>query len=194
MNLFPEKHDVGGRSYRKVPPGVACGVTLSFRGRYRPLLLRSWTPPNQTPRTALWIGLNPSVADGVGNDPTIAVECVYTRRWGLDRYVKCNLSDYRATDPKRMIEFIRAGGDPWSKTNLSDIMEQAAEAELIVMAHGVVPKELSGCAAAITADLRAAGYTLWCLGLTKGGWPCHPSRLGYSRERFPYLNVPKTVA
>ena len=56
-------HDPGGKVRLRLPDGVIGGATFSECGRYRQALTRDWTPDGIAPRTVLFIGMNPSVAD-----------------------------------------------------------------------------------------------------------------------------------
>jgi hypothetical protein len=82
-----------------MPLGMRGGA--EFRGdrkQYRPLLWREWGAPGAAYH--LFIGMNPSTADAMVNDPTVATEIRLCMRWGVSAYRKCNVSDYRATSPK----------------------------------------------------------------------------------------------
>ena len=51
-------------------------------------------------RRIAWIGLNPSTADEVSLDQTLATVCRYSRQWGFAEVVMLNLFAFRATDPR----------------------------------------------------------------------------------------------
>lgn len=118
----------------------------------------------------LFIGMNPSTATAEVNDPTITREIGFTRRFGYNAYAKCNVMDYRATDPKQLLTV----EEPRSEYNLPAIMTYAESAEIIILAYGALHKSLQKYADETVSGLRAAGHELYCLGLTKSGQPRHP--------------------
>ena len=98
--------------------------------RYRYVLWREWGAGN--PSYALFIGLNPSIADEIEDDPTIR-RCVdYAKRWGYGALCVVNLFAFRATDPKDM----KAEPRPIGRRNTSWILKMAQEAGVIVAAWG----------------------------------------------------------
>ncbi|HEX3862743.1 MAG TPA: DUF1643 domain-containing protein [Stellaceae bacterium] len=95
-------HDPGGKTKLAMIAGVDGKAEFSPCGRYRYWLSRDWSmrrfSDGRAPY-ALWIGMNPSVAAADVDDPTIRREMAFTKVMGIDVYVKCNIMDYRATDP-----------------------------------------------------------------------------------------------
>lgn len=74
-------------------------AVLSADGRYRYELARHLS---NDPATVLFIGLNPSTATDVVDDPTVRREVDFARRWGFGRYVKANLYALRSTHPSEL--------------------------------------------------------------------------------------------
>ena len=66
---------------------------------YRYALWRWW---DRSRPYAMFIGLNPSTADEVNNDPTVSRCIGYSRRWGYGGLCMTNIFAYRSTDPARM--------------------------------------------------------------------------------------------
>lgn len=173
FELFPRNHDPGGKITHRLPPGIMGNAEFTGdRQQYRHLL-RRWIGPSEQPY-ALWIGLNPSTATAKLNDPTITREWGFTFREGLSSYVKCNVMDYRATDPGDVLAAWRAGVSVRSDINLSAIREQAANAALIVACWGAIHPKLRGAADDVRRVLFDDRRKVMCLGLTKGGHPKHP--------------------
>jgi hypothetical protein len=119
----------------------------------------------------LWIGMNPSTAEADVDDPTIRREIAFTKREGFEGYAKCNVMDYRATDPKRLLDEDVA---PTSRDNLHFIANYAQAASKIVVCWGKLPKKLKRYARRVTHMLREEGHTLMCLGCNSDGSPKHP--------------------
>lgn len=167
------KHDPGGKARFALQPGVHGSAEFSECGKYRYWLARDWGW--QAPRPlalvpfALWIGMNPSTAESDVDDPTIRREMMFTRVMGLDAYVKMNVMDYRATNPKALLAPSVA---PCSDENLWAIKIAAEGAARIIVAWGALPKRLQCYADRVQALLPR--QRLECMGVTASGAPRHP--------------------
>jgi hypothetical protein len=174
-------HDPGGRVAFALDEGVDGSAEFSPCGRYRSILRRARGKDmpsflESSPVMlgyALWIGLNPSVAAADVDDPTVRREWLYTeRRLGLARYVKVNVFDYRATNPRRLLEL-----DPsqrQSADNADLIVRLASSADVVVAAWGAPHNRLRPSAIDLHRRLAAADIDLKCVGLTAEGFPRHP--------------------
>lgn len=129
--------------------------------------------------TCLWVMMNPSTADEITNDPTIARTLDYSRRWGFLRSEVCNAFAFRSTNPKGL----ERTPDPVGPDNERHVRQAAAEADLIVVAWGVAGL-LHGQGKRVERWLR--DYTLHCLGTTKAGFPKHPLYLPASLRPVLY--------
>lgn len=176
-----ERHDPGGKVRLRLKDGVRGEAWFSPCGRYRLLLTRSWDDAEK-PGSVLWIGMNPSTAAADVDDPTVAKECRFTRRWGYGRYVKANVMDYRATHPRMLLA---DGVVPRSPENLPAILTAAREASLVILAYGVLHKRLACHGEAVRRALEAEGVQAYALKLTKEGHPGHPLYLREDAEPFP---------
>jgi hypothetical protein len=147
-------------------------------GTYRYGLIREWNPGK---RPLLFVMLNPSTADHLANDPTVA-RCqrrAITGGWG--GVAVANLFALRSTYPSALYEH----PDPIGPENDAAILELATAAGRVVCAwgdHG----QLGDRAAAVVAMLRAEGVSLGFLRMTQKGEPAHPCRLGYAVEWKPW--------
>jgi hypothetical protein len=164
---------------------ITGGATFSDCGRYRPLLWREWDAA-PAPGYVLWVGMNPSTADGDVDDPTVRRECDFTAMWGFGVYRKCNVMDFRATQPKALLE---PGVVPRSEINLAMILEQARSADLVILAFGSLHKKLSDYGRETVRALDDAGIQAWCLGVTANGSPKHPLYLPKNAERLLYKGI-----
>jgi len=168
--LFEPGHDPSSKIRLPLEPGVKGSAEFSACGNYRRLLTRRWGD-EENASFALWIGMNPSMADATADDPTTHRECRMTRSWGEEAYVKTNVMDYRATRPD---DLIAPGVVPSSPDNLPTILSAAEGATKIVLSYGVLPKSLKGYEEIVIDALRSAGHELWCLGRNGDGSPKHP--------------------
>jgi hypothetical protein len=130
---------------------------------------------------ALWIGANPSTASVNIDDPTIRKEMHFTRQMGFSSFVKCNVMDYRATNPKVLLG---AGIRPVSNQNFDTIIRLARQAKVIIAAWGALAKPLRNFATAV--DMMLGDYDIWCMGMTKDGAPRHPLYLKNAALPIPY--------
>lgn len=164
-------HDPGGKVRLRLQEGVTGSADFSTCGKYRQALYRNWVKPGELQKHALFIGMNPSTADGDVDDPTVRREIEFARRLGMNALIKCNILDYRATKPK---ELLARGVKPCSEANLVAIICHAAKAEKIVCAWGVMHRSLRGHVDDVMGILRASGRPLYCFGTSKDGSPRHP--------------------
>ena len=114
---------------------------------------------------------NPSVAVLRVNDPTIAKDCVFAQRWGYDGLLIGNVCAYRATQNKNLPKSISEAVGP---ENLTHLVDMAADASMIVMAYGQLPKHLKSVGPSTAKHLRETGFKLHALRLAKDGQPWHP--------------------
>ena len=141
------------------------GATFSECGLYRYRLWRTWDTGLPTLNV---IGLNPSTADAVQDDPTIRRCIGFARDWGYGSLVMTNLFAFRATDPREMKRFMA----PIGQENDRHLVEVAEKAGLVLAAWGVHGDHMGRADAVIDGVLR--GIQVHCLGRTAGNYPRHP--------------------
>lgn len=157
---------------------IVGSAVFSDCNRYRYVLRRIW---NESGPCVLIIGLNPSTADAVKDDPTIRRCIRFARDWGYGSLLVGNLFGYRTTWPKdlkRVADPIGRGNDRWLK-RLSD------QADLVVAAWGIHGKFLDR-GAKVLANLA----NVHCLGETADGFPRHPLYLRASSIPRRYGSQP----
>jgi hypothetical protein len=174
-------HDPGGKTRLRLQDGVYGEARFSVCGKYRLWLSREWQEDKDGPPTkvALWIGMNPSTAEDTVDDPTIRREIAFTRRLGCECYMKFNVMDYRATDPKKLLA---PSVEPRSPGNLDLILSYAKHSDFVIAAWGALPKRLRHYANETQLALQDAGIRLFCLGRTKDGSPRHPLYIAKTAE------------
>src|SRR5688500_18342065 len=97
------EHDPGGKVRLRLGEGVRRDGVMSDDGGYRQIM-RRWLGDRFPDLYIVFIGMNPSTADATVDDPTCAREWTFARREGFEAMVKCNVGDYRATDPKALLQ------------------------------------------------------------------------------------------
>ena len=145
------------RSERSAPIGAAY-----IEGVYRYTLLRRW---NESEPNVLIIGLNPSTATAISDDPTVRRCMAYARSWGFGSVAIGNLFAYRATDPQRLFR----ARDPVGPKNDEFLRAMAAEASMVVAAWGNRGVYLNR-----SEVVQAMFPRLHCLRLTQERQPGHP--------------------
>lgn len=165
-----EAHDPGGKVRLRLAPGVHGDVVMSADGRHRQLM-RRWLGDAFPQRYIMFIGMNPSTADANVDDPTCAREWSFARREGFSGMAKCNVGDYRATDPKTLVQ---PGVVAVSEANIPTIRRVARGAGQVVLCHGKLNRALAPAGRAIVEALREDGIELWCFGTNADGSPKHP--------------------
>jgi hypothetical protein len=121
--------------------------------------------------TAVFIGLNPSTADEVLDDPTIRRCKAFARDWGFAHYRMLNLYAWRSTDPRALAKV----ADPVGPHNDEHLRRATAHVGVIVCAWGTHANDgVKTREKDVVTFLRAAGRTLHALRFTQKGHPEHP--------------------
>jgi hypothetical protein len=143
------------------------GATISADKLYRYSLWRRLLPVGKG-KTILWIGLNPSTADGEQDDPTVRAMLSFSKRWGCGLMVVGNLLAYRSTDPEKL----RTVDDARGPENVERLVKMRAMADVCVAAWGN-----GGAFRRVgrhTFNGLALAGPMMCLGVNKTGHPVHP--------------------
>ncbi len=176
-----EGHDPGGKVRLALPSGVNGDAVFSDNQHRQ--LMRRWTGAQFPAAYVLFIGMNPSTADGLVNDPTCAREWNFALREGFTGMAKANVGDYRATDPKALLH---PGVVASSRHNLPSIRLAARGASLVVLCHGKLNRALQQPATELVDALTADGISLACFGTNRDGSPKHPLYLRLDTPLIPY--------
>ena len=159
------------RTFTAKHPGTA---EFSPCERYRYTLSRTW---DASKGTVVFVGLNPSTATHLIDDPTI-LRCInFAKSWGYGRYVMLNMYGFRSTDPRGLATVADSNGpdnDRWIST-------EVAKAAKVVVAWG--SHKSTHARALHVLSMIPEPY---CLGTTKGGSPRHPLYVVGSTEPVPF--------
>ena len=135
---------------------------LSDCRKYRYALWRTWD--NSKPYV-MFVGLNPSTADEVSDDPTLTRCMNFAKLWGFGGVCMANLFAFRATEPSDM----KLAEDPIGKENDQFLRNLAGNAGLVVAAWGNDGSFLNR-----SAQVKEMLPNLHCLKMNKSGEPAHP--------------------
>ena len=160
------------------------GTIFSPDRLYRYTLTRVW---DEDKPAVAFIGLNPSTADEVDNDPTIRKCIKYAKDWGYGALVMLNVYAYRSTDWKAL----KTANDPYGKDNDAWLMKVYPHVEKFVACWGNHVKDV-GKSDGYMADYISAyiedrvGDKLTLLAETKQGQPWHPLYLSGSLRMYGF--------
>lgn len=155
--------------------------------RYRYSLTREWTHGKGS---VCWVMLNPSTADETKDDHTIRCVRRVSQEAGYQSLIVVNLFAARATLPRDLVTMAAEGIDPVGVGNGALIGATIETSDAVVFAWGAsVPAELRDLAGhqldfAIAASAFVDGP--FCLGVTQGGHPRHPSRMAVKQRLVPF--------
>lgn len=184
----PERHSSGCKAVFKLPSGHQGSAEFAGdRDEHRIVLRRWWTDSNGPTPYALWIGMNPSGAEALVNDLTIAKECEWTKRFGLSSYIKMNIGTYRWT---QSLTLAAQSGALIHPENLQTIMANCGHASRIILGMGKPPEPLEAETRKLFTFLKMRRFEPMCFGVTKEGWPKHTSRIAYATPLAPFEGMP----
>lgn len=150
---------------------------------YRYMLERRWTlsPRIPTPMPfVLWIMLNPSIADGTIDDPTLRKCARFTELWGFKRLILVNLYAFRATEPRLLRSNLAAKRDIVGPDNDHWISAWLADRNLgqVIVAWGNNPIKNTRHKE-VTDLINQQGRTPYMLKRNETGHPHHPLFASY---------------
>jgi hypothetical protein len=140
-----------------------------------------------------FIGLNPSTADEYRNDNTVTRCINFAKKWRFRGMVMLNIFAFRATDPNAM----KAQRDPVGELNDLAIHNVVVKAGKTVCCWGVHGQHLDRGPEVERRLFQEKGFCdgsrkLFCLGLTKDGYPKHPLYI-HSETEPQRLECPQLV-
>jgi hypothetical protein len=124
----------------------------------------------------LIIGLNPSTADEVEDDPTIRRSINFAKTWGYGELCMANLFAYRATKPTDLLK----AEDPVGTDNNKWLKELAEKAAIVVAAWGNEGSHLGR-----SKDVVRLIPNLHYLKMNVSGEPSHPLYLRADLKPIP---------
>ena len=118
-----------------------------------------------------FIGMNPSGADVLHDDRTVAKCCRLAKRWGYDSLYMLNAFALRSTKPEELYE----AADPIGPDNDLYIREIASKAALVVVAWGKPARHLNrDQQVAALLQQACAPNRVKCFALNNDGTAKHP--------------------
>jgi hypothetical protein len=124
--------------------------------------------------------LNPSTADAERDDPTVRRCIGYARSWGYGALTAVNLFAYRCTDPRDL----RRVEDPVGPENDRHLLAVRERFPVLIAAWGNWGR-LHGRRDSVMC-LLSSESSLYCLGVTRSGYPLHPLHQRGDLAPIPY--------
>lgn len=147
--------------YTNDPLFISRSAKFSDCRRYRYFLDIVW---DVTKPKAAFIGLNPSTADEVNDDPTIRRCRGFAESWGCGGMRMLNLFALRATDPKVMLIDADPGGP---ENDLCDLLDGITGPRVACWGTHGLHMEMGNYYREMLPDLQ-------CFGRNRDGSPKHP--------------------
>ena len=141
---------------------------------YRYALWRTW---DDSLKKLLFIGLNPSTADEIKDDPTMRRCIRFSKDFGFGGFIMANIFAFRSTDPKKLKKI----KNPIGKKNDYWIKKLNKEAGMTIAAWGTHGDYLDR-----GKEVSIMLKNLYCLRKTKNGFPSHPLYLPANLKPIKY--------
>lgn len=129
----------------------------------------------------VFVMLNPSTANEVENDPTVARCVERARRMGYRELVVCNIFALRSTDPRRLVVEPDPVGPENNRFLLDHVRHPGAK---VICAWG--DWGWIGGRGKLVARMLAQHAPLHVLKLNRDGAPAHPLYLSYDLQPFEW--------
>lgn len=165
------------------PRGWKGAATFSPCGKYRYDLVREWPDGHGL---VLGVMANPSKANHLKNDNTVAKMCGYVRAERAKMFVVCNLCAFIATDPQELVSAQAQGMDVVGPDNDATIAKYAAQATRIIVGWGAFSWARQRALQVCSDGGPLQGRQLECLAITSDGAPGHPLYLPSTAKLQPY--------
>ncbi len=157
---------------KNVQEGVLSAAKYSDDEKHRYTLTRVWD--SNLPKVS-FIGLNPSTATELKNDPTVTRMINFSKKWGFGSATVLNLFAFRATFP----EDLKKSLEPIGKENDFWIKKEISESDKVIAAWGNHGKFLNR-SEEVLKYLKHFGH----FGMTKQNEPRHVLYLSSEAKLF----------
>ena len=135
---------------------------LSEDKKYRYVLSRIW---DESKPKVMIIGLNPSTADAINDDPTITKCINFAKSWGYGGVYMLNLFAFRTSKPKVMF----SADEPIGVENDKYLIDYSLKCDKVVCTWGN-----DGSYKNRNSEIKSILSNLHYLALNKSGEPAHP--------------------
>lgn len=160
---------------------ISGAVFSDSNRRFRYALWRFWKPSSDK---LLFIGLNPSTANDIKDDPTITRLVGFAKSWGFGGLFAGNLFSLVTANP----DVLWLSPSPEQPNGPNDMaIKRMRELSSKVMVGwgnegrnaGTRPREV----------LALLGAPVYCIKTTRAGEPCHPLYMPLMSQLVPYVRM-----
>ncbi len=159
--------------------GISGTVFSDSNRRFRYALWRFWQPSGDK---LLFIGLNPSTATNITDDPTIRRLIGFAKSWGFGGLFAGNLFSLVAADPANLW-FTSSPEQPDGPNDIA-IKRMRELSTKVMVGWG---NEGRNAGARPGEVLALIGQPVFCIKTTKAGEPGHPLYMPLSSQLIPYV-------
>lgn len=158
---------------------ASMGAELSPCQKYRYALWRRWSATAET-NLLVFIGLNPSTADAINDDPTIRRCIGFAKSFGFGGVMMLNVYAFRATKPA----VLKKAADPNGPLNDETLRRYGKAASMVLAAWGNhCPYDRQ------EAVIQLIGRNFHCLGINASGTPKHPLYISKDTKPIPFRRI-----
>ncbi|MEM1149209.1 MAG: DUF1643 domain-containing protein [Pseudomonadota bacterium] len=155
------------------------GAAFNEARTHRQRLWRIW---DRSKPLLYSVGMNPSKADEVDNDPTVTRDVKRATQLGYGGVIKVNMQDVVETDSRKLDRMpIDQRCTSANVSELKSALDAAQRREADILCCWGRPGQKHGPVAWFTTQAARRGVTLFCLGMNKDGSPEHSLYVPYSR-------------
>lgn len=165
-------------SFKEIGEGISGAVFSDQNRQFRFALWRFWQPSGDK---LLFIGLNPSTANDIKDDPTIRRLIGFAKSWGFGGLFVGNLFSLVSADPWALFSSKRY---PRTGEQNDEAIKRMRELSTTVMVGWGNEGRRAGTRP--SQVLALLGDPVYCLKITGAGEPGHPLYLPLSCQLMPY--------
>jgi len=161
--------------------GSISGAIFGDGRRFRYALWRRWKNSPKNLDALLFIGLNPSTANGTKDDPTVVRMINFAKSWGFGGLFVGNLFSIVSADPAVLLT--DTSKELYGGPNDAAIKQMRNLCSLVVVGWGEFGKRVGYRPAAV---LDLVGEPVYCIKLNRSGEPSHPLYLPGNSKLIRY--------
>lgn len=164
----------------EIGEGISGAVFSDSNRKYRYSLWRKWQPM-MGGDNLLFIGLNPSTANDIKNDPTIRRMIGFAKAWGFDGLFVGNLFSLVSADPNAL--WLLQSVEQVNGPNDMAIKRMRELSTLVLIGWGAWGNNAGKRPEQVLALI---GEPVYCLKVIKNGEPIHPLYLPLDSKLIRY--------
>lgn len=165
----------------EIGEGISGAVFSDAEHHFRYALWRIW---DKSGDYLLFVGLNPSTANTLKDDPTITRLVGFAKSWGFGGLFVGNLFSLVSANPDRL--YTQPSPELPSGPNDAALKRMCKLSTKVMVGWG---NEGRNAGLRPRAVLALIGQPVFCIKTTKVGEPSHPLYMPFSSQLMPYVRV-----